>query len=64
VGCSSVDTAPPLSGSSAIPVTLTEFRIRLNDFAEYFVAGIGDAAEQVIDGSDDQPEVKPARGER
>jgi len=50
----SVDTTPPLFGSSAIPVTLTEFRIRLNDFAEYFVAVIEDAGEQVIDGSDDQ----------
>ncbi len=53
-GCRSVDTTPPLFGSSAIPVTITEFRIRLNDFAEYFVALIEDAAEQVIDGSDDQ----------
>ena len=35
-------------------MTLIEFRIRLNDFAEYFVAVIEDAAEQIIDGSDDQ----------
>ncbi len=53
-GCRSVDTTPPLFGSSAIPVTLTEFRIRINDFAEYFVAVIEDATEQVIDSSDDQ----------
>ena len=53
-GCKSVDATPPLFASSAIPVTLTEFRIRLNDFAEYFVAVIEDATEQVIDGSDDQ----------
>ena len=53
-GCRSIDAVPPLFESSAIPVTLTEFRIRLNDFAEYFVAIIEDAAEQVIDGSDDQ----------
>jgi len=53
-GCRSVDTTPPLFASLDLPVTLTEFRIRLNGFAEYFVAIIEDATEQVIDDSNDQ----------
>jgi hypothetical protein len=35
-------------------VTLTEFRLRLNDFSEYFIAVIADASEEVIDASTDQ----------
>ena len=53
-GCKSVDTTPPLFASANLPVTLTEFRIRLNDFAEYFVAYMEDATEKVIDTADDQ----------
>ncbi len=53
-GCRSVDTTPPLFASAELPVSLIEFRIRLNDFAEYFVAYIEEASELVIDGADDQ----------
>ena len=53
-GCGSSATAPPLFASLDLPVTLTEFRIRVNDFAELFVAVIEEGAERVIDESPDQ----------
>jgi hypothetical protein len=37
-----------------LPVTITEFRLRLGDFSEYFFAVIEDSSEAVIDTSDDQ----------
>jgi len=52
--CGSADSTPPLFAATELPVTLTEFRLRLNDFSEYFVAVIADASEDVIDTSDDQ----------
>jgi len=53
-GCASTDSAPPLFAASDLPVTLTEFRLRLSDFTEFYFAVIGDASETVIDTSDDQ----------
>lgn len=53
-GCASTDSTPPLFAATELPVTLTEFRLRLSDFTEYFVAVIADASEAVIDTSDDQ----------
>ena len=53
-GCSSADSTPPLFAATNIPITVTEFRIRLNDYTEYFVAVIDDSSEHVIDTSDDQ----------
>ncbi len=53
-GCGSGDNVPPLFAAAEIPVTVTEFRIRLNDFSEYFVASIDEASETVIDAAEDQ----------
>ncbi|MGD8330221.1 MAG: hypothetical protein PVJ49_12355 [Acidobacteriota bacterium] len=53
-GCASTDRTPPLFAATALPVTLTEFRLRLSDFTEFFVAVVEDATEIVIDSSRDQ----------
>ena len=53
-GCGSADSTPPVFAAADLPVTVVEFRIRLNDFADYFVAEISEAAEVVIDNADDQ----------
>ena len=52
--CGSTDSTPPMFASLELPITITEFRLHINDFAEYFVAEIEDAAERVIDEADDE----------
>jgi len=52
--CGSADSTPPLFASLDLPVSITEFRLRINDFAENFVAVIEEAAEEVIDQAEDE----------
>ena len=54
MGCGSVQTQPPLFASLDVPVTLTEFRMRTNDFTEFFVAVIEDAADVIIEQAEDE----------
>ena len=54
VSCSSTDAGPPLFAALDLPVTLTEFRIRVNDYSEFVVAVLEEAAEDIIDSADDQ----------
>ena len=54
VGCGSADSTPPLFAAAELPVTLAEFRIRLNDYTEYYVAVIDEASGVIIDTSTDE----------